>query len=65
MAHMLARLVYRMLRYGEQYVDKGMKYYEEKYRAHEIRSIHEKGQGAWAGSHSQPRGCVTEVSKEE
>jgi transposase len=30
MAHMLARLVYRMLRYGEQYVDKGMKYYEEK-----------------------------------
>jgi transposase len=24
MAHMLARLVYRMLKYGEQYVDKGM-----------------------------------------
>jgi len=39
MAHMLARLVYRMLRYGEQYVDKGMNYYEEKYREHEIRSI--------------------------
>lgn len=33
---MLARLVYRMLRYGEQYVDKGMKYYEEKYRQQEI-----------------------------
>ncbi len=42
MAHMLARLVYRLLRYGEQYVDKGMKYYEEKYRAHEIRSIQKK-----------------------
>jgi transposase len=42
MAHMLARLVYRMLKYGEQYVDKGMKYYEEKYRAHEIRSIQKK-----------------------
>jgi transposase len=42
MAHMLARLVYRMLRYGEQYVDKGMKYYEEKYRQHEIRSIQKK-----------------------
>jgi transposase len=42
MAHMLARLVYRMLRYGEQYVDKGMKYYEEKYREHEIRSIQKK-----------------------
>ena len=42
MAHMLARLVYRMLRYGEQYVDKGMEYYEEKYREHEIRSIQKK-----------------------
>jgi hypothetical protein len=42
MAHMLARLVYRMLRYGEQYVDKGLKYYEEKYREHEIRSIQKK-----------------------
>jgi hypothetical protein len=42
MAHMLARLVYRMLRYGEQYVDKTMKYYEEKYREHEIRSIQKK-----------------------
>jgi hypothetical protein len=42
MAHMLARLVYRMLKYGEQYVDKGMNYYEEKYRDHEIRSIQKK-----------------------
>jgi transposase len=42
MAHMLARLVYRMLRYGEKYVDKGMQYYEEKYRAHEIHSIQKK-----------------------
>jgi transposase len=42
MAHMLARLVYRMPRYGEQYVDKGMKYYEEKYREHEIRSLQKK-----------------------
>jgi transposase len=42
MAHMLARLVYRMLRYGEQYVDKGIKYYEEKYREHEIRGIQKK-----------------------
>jgi hypothetical protein len=41
-AHMLARLVYRMLRYGEQYVDKGMKYFEEKYRQHEILSIQKK-----------------------
>jgi transposase len=42
MAHMLARLVYRMLKYGEQYVDKGMNYYEEKYRENEIRSIQKR-----------------------
>jgi transposase len=42
MAHMLARLVYRMLRYGEQYVDKGMQYFEEKYRQHQIYSIEKK-----------------------
>jgi transposase len=42
MAHMLARLVYRMLRYGEQYVDKGINYYEEKYRDNEIRSIQKR-----------------------
>jgi hypothetical protein len=39
MAHMLSRLVYRMLKYGEQYVDEGMNYFEEKYREQEIRSI--------------------------
>jgi transposase len=42
MARMLARLVYRLLRYGEEYVDKGMRSYEEKYREHEIRSIQKK-----------------------
>jgi transposase len=42
MAHMLARLVYRMLRYGEQYVDKGIKYYEEKYRQQQIRGMEKK-----------------------
>jgi hypothetical protein len=42
MAYMLARLVDRMLKYGEQYLEKGMKYYEEKYRDHEIRNILKK-----------------------
>ncbi|PYU64597.1 MAG: hypothetical protein DMG49_26215 [Acidobacteria bacterium] len=28
MAHRLARLVYRMLKYGQQYIDKGAEYYE-------------------------------------
>jgi len=31
MAHHLARLVYRMLRYGENYVEKGIEHYERKF----------------------------------
>ncbi|PYX59596.1 MAG: hypothetical protein DMG73_08335 [Acidobacteria bacterium] len=32
MAHRLARLVYRMLKHGQRYVDKGTEYYEQRYR---------------------------------
>jgi hypothetical protein len=31
-AHKLARIVYRMLKYGKAYTDVGMQYYEQKYR---------------------------------
>jgi transposase len=36
MAHHLARLSYRMIKNGEDYVDKGIKAYEEKYKAQRI-----------------------------
>jgi transposase len=36
MAHRLARLVYRMLKYGQQYVDKGAEYYERRNRQEQI-----------------------------
>jgi hypothetical protein len=39
MAHKLAVLVYRMLRWGHQYVDKGMQYYEERHRDQQIRLL--------------------------
>ncbi len=39
MAHKLARLVYRLLKFGSQYVDKGIAYYEMKYRQHQIKWI--------------------------
>jgi hypothetical protein len=39
MAHKLARLVYRLLKFGTQYVDKGMAYYEMKYRQNRINWI--------------------------
>ena len=37
MAHKLARLVYRMLKFGQSYVDKGMEHYESKYRRQQIK----------------------------
>ena len=42
MAHSLARLVYRMLKFGEQYVDKGMEFYENRYRQQQIMAIQRK-----------------------
>jgi transposase len=39
MAHKLAVLVYRMLRWGHEYVDKGMQYYEDRHREQQIRLL--------------------------
>ena len=36
MAHKLARLVYRMLTWGHEYVDKGLQYYEERHRQQQV-----------------------------
>ena len=38
-AHKLAILIYRMLKHGGDYVDKGQKYYEEQYRARALKNI--------------------------
>jgi transposase len=37
MAHNLACLIYRMLRFGTEYHDKGMQHYEQKYRQTQIK----------------------------
>ena len=37
MAHKLARIVYRMLKFGQGNVDKGMEHYESKYRHDQIK----------------------------
>jgi hypothetical protein len=42
MAHRLARLVYRMLKYGQQYVDKGAEYYENRNRQQQIEHLRKK-----------------------
>jgi len=46
-AHKLAKLVYRMLKYGMDYVDSGQQYYENQYRERVIKNLtkraHEMG----------------------
>jgi hypothetical protein len=42
MGSKLARIIYRMLKYGPEYVDKGNEFYEEKYRQLQIRRLTKK-----------------------
>jgi transposase len=42
MAHRLARLVYRMLMYGQQYIDKGEEYYDQRNRQQQIEFVRKK-----------------------
>ena len=37
-AHKLARIIYSMLRYGQQYVDAGAEYYDSQYRQRALRA---------------------------
>jgi transposase len=45
MANKLARIVYRLLRFGQQYVDKGAQLYEQNYRQQQIRMLTKKAAG--------------------
>ena len=38
----MSRLVYRMLKYGQLYVDKGTALYQEKYRQQQIHHLGKK-----------------------
>jgi transposase len=42
MAAKLARLVYRMLRYGMKYVDRGAEFYEAQHRQRQIKRLKSK-----------------------
>ena len=50
MAHKLARLVYRMLRWGHEYVDKGLQFYEERHRQQQVHLLdQESGEARTSG----------------
>ncbi|MGA2631738.1 MAG: transposase [Terriglobia bacterium] len=42
MAHRLARLVYRMLKYGQRYIDKGTEYDEQRYRQQQLQFLRKR-----------------------
>ena len=44
MARKLACLFYRLIKHGQQYVDKGTEYYEARYREQQIRSLAKRAQ---------------------
>jgi transposase len=44
MARKLACLFYRLIKHGQQYVDKGIEYYEARYREQQIRSLAKRAQ---------------------
>jgi transposase len=44
MARKLACLFYRLIKHGQQYVDKGTEYYEVRYRQQQIRSLAKRAQ---------------------
>ena len=41
-AHKLARIIYSMLRYGQEYVDAGAQYYESQYRERALRTAKQR-----------------------
>src|SRR4029077_3792907 len=41
-AHKLARLFYRMLKFGAAYVEQGQIYYEQKYKKTQLRNLHRR-----------------------
>jgi transposase len=43
-AHKLARLIYTMLTKGEEYVDQGQDYYEERYRQRVLRQLSQRAE---------------------
>ena len=44
MARKLACLFYRLIKHGQQYVDKGTEYYEARYRQQQIQLLIKKAQ---------------------
>jgi transposase len=60
-ARKIACLFYRMLRFGQEYVEQGMDYYEKKYQERVIKTLQKKAKEL-GYSLQQNQGVVGEVS---
>jgi hypothetical protein len=49
-----SRLVFRMLKHGQAYVDKGAEYYKHRYRNQQIHRTSQEGSQAWLPDHGAP-----------
>jgi transposase len=58
MAHKLARLIYRLLKYGEAYVSEGLEQYEARHRERALRSLRNHAQNLGYHLVSQATGEV-------
>src|SRR6266446_10449805 len=61
MAHKLARLVYRMLQWGHEYVDKGLRYCEERHRQ-QTGAISQEESSQTRSANHRTSGLIGEVS---
>ena len=55
-AHKIARLVYRLLRYGEEYVEVGEEEYERRHRARTLRNLERRARSLGFVLQPEPRG---------
>jgi transposase len=60
MAHRLVRLVYRMLKYGRRYVDKGTDYYEQRYRNQQLQLLRKNAANSASRSWKHMRELATQ-----
>jgi transposase len=59
-AHKLARLIYTLLTKGEEYVDQGQAYYEERYRQRVVKTLTKRAEQL--GFQLVPQGCSFLIS---
>ena len=59
-AHKLAVLLFRMVRYGQDYVDQGQQQYEEQYRQQQRKALLKQARRLGLALVDSATGCIVE-----